>query len=433
MSVSSQFPIRRPLVLGLVASLVLILGFGLWATMTRISGAIVAQGQIEVERDRQIVQHPDGGVVEVILVAEGATVAAGDPLLRLDGSALRSELTIVEGQLSELTGRAARLTAERDEAATLEFPAELAALAQGSADVSAQLDGQRRLFEARRATLAEQRELLGRRIDQISAQSNGLAAQRAALATQLDLIEQELASQQSLLDKGLAQAGTVLALERERARLEGQLGELAAEVARTEEQVTEIEIEISSLATRRREEATDELRQIGPMMLELAERRRALAERIDRLEIRAPVAGIVLGLQVTTPRAVLRPAEPVLYVIPQDRPLVITARIAPIHIDEVAVGQSAELVFAAFSARDTPHLSGKVMLVSADALTDSGTGATYYTAELQLDAGEEARLGARTLLPGMPVEVFLQTGRRTPLAYLVKPFTDYFARAFRES
>jgi HlyD family secretion protein len=432
-SVSSQFPIRRPLALGLVASLVLILGFGLWATMTRISGAIVAQGQIEVERDRQIVQHPDGGVVEEILVAEGAMVAAGDTLLRLDGSALRSELTIVEGQLSELTGRAARLTAERDEAATLEFPAEIAALAQGSVDVAAQLDGQRRLFEARRATLAEQRELLGRRIDQISAQSNGLAAQRAALTTQLDLIEQELTSQQSLLDKGLAQAGTVLALERERARLEGQLGELAAEVARTEEQVTEIEIEISSLATRRREEATDELRQIGPMMLELAERRRALAERIDRLEIRAPVAGIVLGLQVTTPRAVLRPAEPVLYVIPQDRPLVITARIAPIHIDEVAVGQPAELVFAAFSARDTPHLSGKVTLVSADALTDSGTGATYYTAELQLDAGEEARLGGRTLLPGMPVEVFLQTGRRTPLAYLVKPFTDYFARAFRES
>ena len=423
MSVSSQFPIRRPLILGLVASLALILGFGLWATTTRISGAIVAQGQIEVERDRQIVQHPDGGVVEEILVAEGARVEAGEPLLRLDGAALRSELT----------GRAARLAAERDEAETVEFPAEFVALSGTSKDVAAQLDGQRRLFEARRATLAEQRDLLARRIDQITAQSDGLTAQRAALATQFDLIEQELASQKSLLDKGLAQAGTVLALEREKARLEGQLGELDAEVARTEEQVTEIEIEISSLATKRREEATDELRQIGPMMLELAERRRALEERIDRLEIRAPVAGIVLGLQVTTPRAVLRPAEPVLYVIPQDRPLVITARIAPIHIDEVSVGQPAEVVFAAFSARDTPHLKGRVTLVSADALTDSNTGATYYTAEQQQDAGEEARLGDRALLPGMPVEVFLQTGRRTPLAYLVKPFTDYFARAFRES
>jgi HlyD family secretion protein len=429
----SRISIRRPVVLGLVAALVLVAGFGVWATMTRISGAIVAPGQIEVEQDRQIVQHPDGGVIEAILVTEGARVAAGDPLIRLDGSALRSELTIVEGQLSELAGRSARLTAERDGSESLTFDADILALAKSSPEVAVQLDGQKRLFEARKATLAEQSELLTQRISQITEQSNGIAAQSAALATQLDLIEQELASQQSLLDKGLAQAGTVLALQREQARLQGQLGELAADLAGTKGQVTEIEIEISSLATRRREEATAELRQIGPTILELAERRRALAERIDRLEIRAPVAGIVLGLQVTTPRAVLRPADPVLFVIPQDRPLVITARIAPIHIDEVAVGQPAELVFSAFSSRDTPHLKGKVTLVSADALTDSQTGTTYYTAELQLDEGEQTRLGDRALLPGMPVEVFLQTGRRTPLAYLVKPFTDYFARAFRES
>lgn len=429
----SRISMRRPVILGLAATLVLVAGFGVWATTTRIAGAIVAAGQIEVEQDRQVVQHPDGGVVEAILVSEGATVAAGDPLLRLDGAALRSELTIVEGQLSELAGRAARLTAERDGSATVDFPDDLLALAATSPEVAAQLDGQRRLFEARKATLAEQRDLLTRRIGQIRAQSLGIAAQRAALVTQLDLVEQELASQQGLLDKGLAPAGTVLALQRERARLQGQLGELAAELARTEDQVTEIGIEISSLATRRREEAAAELRQIGPTTLELAERRRALAERIARLEIRAPVSGVVLGLQVTTPRAVLRPADPVLFVIPQDRPLVITARIAPIHIDEVAVGQAAELVFPAFSARDTPHLKGRVTLVSADALRDPQTGATHYTAELQLDDGELARLGDRVLLPGMPVEVFLQTGRRTPLAYLVKPFTDYFVRAFRES
>lgn len=430
---ASRISVRRPVALGLTAAVVLVAGFGLWATMTRISGAIVAPGQIEVEQDRQIVQHPDGGVVEEILVTEGARVQAGDPLIRLDGAALRSELTIVEGQLSELAGRSARLTAERDGTESLTFDAGILALAETSPDVAVQLDGQKRLFEARKATLAEQSELLTQRIGQISEQANGIAAQSAALATQLDLIEQELASQQSLLDKGLAQAGTVLALQREQARLQGQLGELAADLARTKGQVTEIEIEISSLATKRREEATAELRQIGPTILELAERRRALAERIDRLEIRAPVSGIVLGLQVTTPRAVLRPADPVLFVIPQDRPLVITARIAPIHIDEVAVGQPAELVFSAFSARDTPHLKGRVTLVSADALMDSNTGTTYYTAELQLDDGEQTRLGDRALLPGMPVEVFLQTGRRTPLAYLVKPFTDYFARAFRES
>ena len=425
--------IRRPVILGLVAALALLLGFGLWATLTHLSGAIVAQGQIEVERDRQVVQHPDGGVVAEIMVSEGARVEAGQMLLRLDGAALKSELTIVEGQLSELAGRSARLTAERDGVPTLDFPADILALAETSPEVAAQLDGQRRLFEARAATLAEQRKLLSQRTDQITAQSNGIAAQSVALNRQLDLIEQELASQQSLLDKGLAQAGAVLALQREQARLEGQIGELQAELARTEGQVTEIEIEMSSLDTTRREEATTELRQVGPMLLELAERRRALRERIDRLDIRAPVAGIVLGLQVTTPQAVLRPAEPVLYLIPQDRPLVITARIAPIHIDEVSVGQTAELVFSAFSARDTPHLTGRVTLVSADALSDPQSGATYYTAEVELAEGERARLGDRALVPGMPVEVFLQTGRRTPLAYLVKPFTDYFTHAFRES
>jgi HlyD family secretion protein len=425
--------VRRHVIVGLIALVALVFGFGLWATLTHLNGAIVAQGQIEVERDRQVVQHPDGGVVSEILVTEGARVEGGQPLLRLDGAALRSEMTIVEGQLSELSGRSARLTAERDGAVEMEFPAEILALAASSPDVAAQLDGQRRLFSARAETLAEQGQLLSRRIDQITAQSNGIAAQRTALTRQLDLIEQELASQQSLLDKGLAQAGAVLALQREEARLDGQIGELAAELARTEGQITEIEIEMSSLGTKRREEATAELRDIGPMVLELAERRRALQDRIDRLEIRAPVAGIVLGLQVTTPQSVLRAADPVLYLIPQDRPLVITARIPPIHIDEVSVGQSAELVFSAFSSRETPHLMGRVMLVSPDALTDAQTGATYYTAEIELAEGERARLGERALIPGMPVEVFLQTGRRTPLAYLVKPFTDYFARAFRES
>lgn len=429
----SRFSVWRPVLVGLAATLILVLGFGLWATTTRIAGAIVAPGRIEVEQDRQVVQHPDGGVVEAILVREGEAVAAGQVLLRLDGAALRSELTIVEDQLSELAGRSARLIAERDGAREIVFPDETLALAATSPEVRGQLDGQRRLFQARIATLADQSALLSRRIDQITAQSNGIAAQSVALTAQLNLIEQELSQQQRLLDKGLAQAGTVLALQRERARLQGQLGELAAEKARTEGQITETRIEMASLATRRREEATAELRETGPAMLELAERRRALVERIDGLEIRAPVAGVVLGLQVTTPRAVLRPADPILYVIPQDRPLIVSARIAPIHIDEVTVGQPAELVFSAFSARDTPHLRGRITRVSADALTERETGTAYYTAELELDDGERARLGSRSLLPGMPVEVFLQTGQHTPLAYLVKPFSDYFARAFRES
>jgi HlyD family secretion protein len=428
-----MIPVRGPVTLGLAAIAALILGFGAWSVTTNLSGAIVAQGRIEVEQNRQIVQHPDGGVVAEIFVQEGATVAAGDRLIRLDGAALTSELTIVQGQLTELAARTARLLAERDDAESVQFPSDLLAQAKTQPQVAAQIDGQLRLFSARRETLAEQTQQLTRRIEQIRAQGDGITAQTVALATQLSLIKDELVSQQSLRDKGLAQQGTVLALQREEARLNGQMGELAAALAQSQGQITETQIQISGLSTQRREQAATELRDIGPSQLELAERQRALTERIARLDIRAPVAGIVLGLQVTTPRAVIRPADPVLYLIPQDRPLVITAEIVPIHIDEVHVGQPVELVFSAFASRTTPHLFGTVAVVSADALTNPQTSTAYYRAEVILNAGEVAKLDGQALLPGMPVEVFVQTGARTPLAYLVKPFTDYFARAFRES
>jgi HlyD family secretion protein len=186
------------------------------------------------------------------------------------------------------------------------------------------------------------------------------------------------------------------------------------------------------LTAQRREDANTELRDIGTSELQLIQRQRVLAEQVARLDVRAPTSGTVLGLQVTTPRAVLRPADPVAYIIPQDRPLIITVQIAPINIDEVQVGQTVKLMFPAFSTRSTPELDGQVALVSADALTDQATNTTYYRAEISLPTSEVERLGHQ-LLPGMPVEAFIQTRARTPLAYLLKPFTDYFVQAFRES
>lgn len=429
----SDLSIRRPATVGLLALAALVLGFGLWAALAQIDGAVVAPGRLEVERNRQVVQHPEGGVVAEILVGEGDRVAAGQLLLRLDGAALRSDLAIVEGQLSELEARTARLVAERDGASDPAFPDRLLRLAETLPEVAAQVDGQRRQFATRAALLAQDRRLLERRMDQIRQESNGLAAQRLAMQRQLDLIEQDRATQQVLMEKGLAQRSTLHALDREAARLEGEIGELTAGIARSGAQVTEVEIELQGQEAKRREAAVAELRQIEPAMLELAERRRALELRIAALDIRAPVAGIVLGLQVTTPRAVLRPAEAALTIVPQDRPLVVTARIPPIHVDEIAVGQPAEMVFPAFPARDTPHLTGRISRISADALTDPQTGAPFFTAEVELTDAERARLGDRSLLPGMPVEVYLETGRRSALAYLLHPFTAYFTRAFRES
>jgi len=432
MGAHNPFSPRRFIVSGLVTLAVLAGGFGSWAALSTIAGAVVASGRIEVEQNRQIVQHPDGGVVASIHVAEGARVAAGDLLLRLDGATLGSELAIVESQLFEVFARRGRLEAERDDAGDIVFPADLLRIATERTEVAELVEGQRRLFAARHETLAQQIDKLGEQRDQIASQIDGIDAQSAALTRQLELIAQERASQQDLLDKGLAQASRVLALARETARLQGEVGGLAAARAQAGGRSTEIEIEALRLAAARREEANAQLRDIGYRELELAERRRALAERILRLDIVAPVSGIVLGLQVTTPRAVLRAADPVLYLIPQDRPLVIAVQVSPIHIDQVRVGQAATLVFPTFSARTTPKLNGHVTVISADALTDSRTQATYYRAEIVLDPGQSGAQGGLALLPGMPVEAFLRTEARTPMAYLAKPFTDYFARAFRE-
>ncbi|MCF8516929.1 MAG: HlyD family type I secretion periplasmic adaptor subunit [Rhodobacteraceae bacterium] len=423
---------RTPLVLGWLTLLALVGGFGLWSVMTTISGAIVAPGRIEVEQNRQIVQHPDGGVVSEILVSEGDSVKAGDILLRLDGTLIRSELSIVEGQLFEAQARRARLEAERDGETAMEVPAELIQLAANNAEAAEQLEGQKRLFEARAETLSRTIDQLDKRRAQTLSQIDGIDAQSRALSSQLELIAKELADQQSLLERGLAQAPRVLALQREEARLAGQVGELTASRAQAEGRVTELEMQTLGLSAQRREEANTQLRDIGSSELQLIQRQRALAEQVARLDIRAPTSGTVLGLQVTTPRAVLRPADPVAFIIPQDRPLIITVQISPLHVDEVQVGQSVKLMFPAFSSRTTPELDGVLALVSADALSDQRTGATYYRAEISLSTSEAERLG-HTLLPGMPVEAFIQTEPRTPLTYLVKPFTDYFTHAFRET
>lgn len=432
-AVPNPWSVRRHVMVGFVALAVLAGGFGGWSLLTTISGAVVVSGHIEVEQNRQIVQHPEGGVVASIHVAEGALVHAGDLLLRLDGALLNSELAIVEGQLFEAFARRGRLEAERDDTTAIAFPAELGRVAAERPEVAELVEGQRRLFEARGETLAQQTDKLAEQRRQIASQIEGIDAQSTALAAQLGLIEQERASQQELLDKGLAQASRVLALQREQARMQGQMGELVAARAQSLAHITEIEIDVLRLAAARREEASSQLRDIGYRELELAERRRALVEQIARLDILAPVSGIVLGLQVTTPRAVLRAADPVLYLIPQDRPLVIAVRVSPIHIDQVRVGQAAALLFPTFSARTTPKLEGQVAVVSADALSDERSGATYYRAEIVLSPGQVDALAGLTLLPGMPVEAFIRTDARTPMAYLVKPFTDYFARAFREN
>lgn len=434
MTADTQFSLRGPMVAGVLGLAILVGGFGTWAATTNISGAIVASGSIEVDQNRQIVQHPDGGVVSEILVDEGDTVTLGQPLIRLDPTLLLSEMTIIEGQLFEIMSRRARLQAERDGKDEIVFAEEVLQRTLVDAEVAELVEGQRNLFFARRDSIEGEIEQLRKRSDQITDQVIGIDAQQTALTRQSDLIKQELVGKEELQRQGLVRAPEILALQREEARLAGSVGELKAQKAQAEGKITEIDIQILSLETRRREEAITTLRDLQFQERELAEQRRAIKERLSRMVITAPVGGIIYGLTIFTPRSVIRPADPVLYIVPQDRPLVIAAQVEPIHIDKLFVDQEVSLRFSSLDQRQTPELFGSVVQISADAFEDQNSRVRYYRAEIVLNEGEIDRLpeGA-ALIPGMPVETFIRTDDRTPLGYLVKPFMDYFAKAFRES
>ena len=425
---------RAPVLAGLFGLVVLLGGFAAWATMTQISGAIIAPGRVEVDQNRQVVQHPTGGVVSAIHIEEGDVVSAGDVLIELDDAEMASRLTIVEGQLYELMARRARLEAERDDVRKVSFDPELMDAAARRADIDELMRGQENLFFARLSSIEKQAEQLRQRRVQIENQIDGIVAQEASLAEQLDLIEEQLTDMQSLLDRGLAQASTVLALRREAASLSGRLGELVASRAQARERIAETETQVLQLNSERREEAIAQLRDMRSRELEFVEQRAALLTEIERQQIKAPASGVVYALQVRTLRSVIRGADPVLFIIPQDRPLVISSRVDPIHIDEISTGQAVNLRFSALDQRRTPELKGRVTLVSADAFEDEALGASYYRAEVILEPGELERLDAdQTLIPGMPVEAYIRTADRTPLAYLIKPMMDYLNRAFRES
>ncbi|MBO9434780.1 HlyD family type I secretion periplasmic adaptor subunit [Ruegeria sp. R13_0] len=434
----SNPPARRswritfPATVGFFALLILVVGIGIWSVRTQLAGAIISQGVIEVQSNRQVVEHPDGGVVGEIFVRDGDLVESGDLLLRLDDTFLASEKTVVESQLFELLSRQARLEAERDGATSEELAAKLRDVQQRENIPDDLIAGQQRLFDARNETLTQQTEQLTRQKTQIENEIDGTQAQLTAAQKQVELISEELKDQESLLQRGLTQASRVSALQREEANLTGAIGRLEATIARLKGQIASTEIQILELNATRREEAITTLRDAQTRIAELAERRLSLTERLSRLDIRAPVSGTVYDSQVFALQSVIQPAEQMMYVVPQDTPLLVAAKVDAIHVDQLFRGQEVALRFPSFNQRETPELDGHVINVSADTFTDEGTGFTFYRAELVPDDGQLDRLNGQTLLPGMPVEAMIKTDERTPLSYLTKPLTDYFTRAFRE-
>lgn len=421
-----------PLWLGIAALVVLVGGLGLWSVTTTLAGAVVAQGVVQVESNRQVVQHPEGGVVGEIRVKDSDTVEQGDILIRLDGRRLQSELAVIDGQLLEIGARKARLVAERDDAAGVSFPPALQAIATAQPDAANVLTGEATLFHARRDAMQQERDLLAEQNRQIENRTAGITAQLDALQVQADLLLEDLENQQRLLAQQLAQAQEVSVLRREHAGILGQIGQLSADLAALRGEAASNAIAALQLQTRRREEALTQLRDLEFRQIELTERKIVLTDSLSRLDLRAPVGGIVYDMQVFAVQSVVQAAEPLLYIIPQDQPLVVSARVDAINIDQVHTGQEAELRFPAFDQRTIPEIRGQITRISADVLQDPVTGQSYYSAEVVPLETELAKLGDQVLLPGMPVETFIRTRDRTPLAYLTEPLMVFFTRALRE-
>jgi HlyD family secretion protein len=422
---------RRMIGLAFLMAVLCVGGIVGWAALTEISGAVIAQGAVVVDSSAKKIQHQNGGIVGEILVREGARVAAGDVLVRLDETVLSANLAIVSRALDELQVRQARLTAERDGLEAIEFPAALEERARDPA-VRRIMQAEQRLFELRLKARLGQKSQLEQRIAQLQEEIAGVTTQAEAKAREIDLIRRELEGVRDLYRKNLIQLSRLTALEREEARLDGERGALVAGAAQAKGKVTETALQILQIDQDLRSETAKELREIQGRIAELSERRVTAEDQLRRVDIRAPQSGTVHQLAIHTVGGVVGPGELMMLIVPEGDDLAVEVKIPPQEIDQVRVGQKAMLRFTAFNQRTTPELEGVVTFVSADLNTDSRTGANYYTARMSVPDQERARLQGARLMPGMPVDAFVQTGYRSVLSYLLKPLMDQMRQTFRQ-
>jgi HlyD family secretion protein len=427
---SSHASIRSNLLAGLLVVLLLGGGVGGWAAATQLSGALIAQGSVVVDSNVKKVQHPTGGIVGELLVHDGDHVNAGDVLVRLDETVLRANLAIVTKGLNEFAARKARLEAERDSTDTITFPPELLARTNDPDAMSA-IVGARNLFELRRKARIGQKDQLQQRVGQLDDEIRGLEAQQAAKTQEVILIRRELDGVRALYTKNLVPLTRLTQLERESTRIDGERAQLVASVAQAQGKIAETRLQIIQIDRDLGSEVAKDLGDIDAKMGEFVERKVTAEDQLKRTIIRAPQTGTVFQSAVHTIGGVITAGDPIMLIVPNSDNLQVEAKLNPQDIDQVKIGQSAVLRFSAFNIRTTPEINGAVTRVSADTTTDQRTGQSYYTIRVSLPPEEVVRLGDVKLVPGMPVEAFVQTGERTVISYLMKPIYDQYMRAFR--
>ena len=430
-SSSVKAGLRGPILFGTVVLVGFVGGFGGWAATAPLEGAAIAPGIVVASGQNNTIQHLEGGIIDAVLVREGEVVEQGQELIRLQRTAAEASRDLLQKSLFALEARVERMQAERDGKEELVFSEELRQAA-ADFDLENDLEEQRREFGTRVLRLGNDRAILDQRIAALEEQIQGYEVQLASTREQIEVLGDDIERKKTLLDRQLTNRSEYNALRRNREELRGRIGELTAQMGAARTSIVEAEEQKARLVTQRAEQAATELNEARRQIADVRERLRAADDVLDRIVVRAPASGIVVNIAKRTPGAVIQRGEDLMTILPRDSELIVEARLLPIDVDVVRVGQAASLRFSALNQRTTPEVPATVSFVSSDALTDPQSRESYYTIRLKITDDLPDTVRPEQIFPGMPVETYVKTGDRTFLEYMVKPIQDSFSKAFRE-
>lgn len=429
---SERPQLQRPFRMGLAAIALFFGGLLLWSLVAPISSAAIAQGQVRVESYRKTIQHLEGGILRELLVKEGDVVRKGQILAHLDDTQAAATSSLYQGQWDALKVLEARLQAERDDLPAIRFAAGISARL-GDPAVAEMAVGQQRIFASRRQSLVGQANIIRQKIAQLQAEIGAHRAQALSADEQMRLARDEAEDIRTLLKQGLSTKPRLLAMERQIAKLQGDKGQYLGMAARAQQMIAEANLELTNLRSTHLKEVTEELRDVQTKLAEFDERLRAALDVRQRTALVAPQAGRIVNIKQFTPGGVVQPGQAIMDIVPVGDTLVIDARVSPYDIDTVAAGLTAEVKLSAYKQRQLPVVMGAVVSVSADALFDERSGDSYYVAQVTLAPEEVEKLKGARLYPGMPAEVFIVTGRKSAISFLLEPIFDSYRRSFREA
>jgi len=409
-----------------------VLGLGTWSTLAPLESAAIAVGTVESESSRKTIQHLEGGIIREILVADGDVVHAGQTLISLEDTRARAEAESLQGQLWDATAREARLQAEQQRDEQVSFPATLETARNAAPSVATVLAGQQSIFETRRQVFQSQVAVNRDKRSQVEKEIEGLRAQQSAASKRIEIVREEADTVAMLVNKGLERRPRLLSLQREMADIEGRRGEIAAQISRAEQVINESEATLIKLENDRQNEIVQSLREVQSQVFQIRERLQAADDQLLRTAVKAPEDGVITDLRVHTPGGVIAAGAPLMDLVPRQDRLVVTARVRPEDIDVVRPGLSAEVSLLPYNQRRVPRLKGIVTRVSADRLLDKRTDQPYYATKIHVQDPRIAEIDGIRIIPGMPAQVFIKTGRGTVALYALKPLLDSFNNAFHE-